>query len=83
MKSTALRVLLLVLLSVITGFAAETHVVVMHTNDIRGHVLAGPDGGGSARLATIVHEVKPDLMQPMQPKWQKLSTNISFMNAGQ
>jgi 5'-nucleotidase len=62
MKSTALRVLLLVLLSVITGFAAETHVVVMHTNDIRGHVLAGPDGGGSARLATIVHEVKPDLM---------------------
>lgn len=62
MKSTALRVLLLVLLSGMKGFASETHVVVMHTNDIRGHVLPGPDGGGSARLATIVHAVKPDLM---------------------
>jgi 2',3'-cyclic-nucleotide 2'-phosphodiesterase/3'-nucleotidase len=62
MKSTALRVLVLVLFASISGFAAETHVVVMHTNDIRGHVLPGPDGGGSARLATIVHEVRPDLM---------------------
>src|SRR5438128_3308645 len=42
--------------------AAETHVVIMHTNDIRGHVLAGPDAAGSARLATVVRQVKPDLM---------------------
>ena len=42
--------------------AAETHVVIMHTNDIRGHVLFGPDAGGSARLASVVHQVKPDLM---------------------
>lgn len=41
----------------------ETHVVIMHTNDIHGHLLPGPDGaGGSAALATIVREVKPDLM---------------------
>ena len=40
----------------------ETHVLIMHTNDIRGHILPGPDAGGSARLATVVHELKPDLM---------------------
>src|SRR5438876_10239224 len=40
----------------------ETHVVIMHTNDIRGHILPGPDAGGSARLATVVRQVKPDLM---------------------
>src|SRR5437899_6318372 len=42
--------------------AAETHVVIMHTNDIRGHVRPGPDAAGSARLATVVRQVKPDLM---------------------
>ena len=42
--------------------AAETHVVIMHTNDIRGHILPGPDAGGSARLATVVQQMKPDLM---------------------
>jgi 2',3'-cyclic-nucleotide 2'-phosphodiesterase/3'-nucleotidase len=62
MKSTAMRVLILVLSLSISGFAAETHVVVMHTNDIRGHVLPGPESGGSARLASVVHQVKPDLM---------------------
>ncbi|MBI4474743.1 MAG: bifunctional metallophosphatase/5'-nucleotidase [Acidobacteria bacterium] len=39
-----------------------THVVIMHTNDIHGHLLPGQDAGGSAALATIVREVKPDLM---------------------
>jgi 2',3'-cyclic-nucleotide 2'-phosphodiesterase/3'-nucleotidase len=34
----------------------------MHTNDIRGHVLAGPGAGGSAKLATVVHQFRPDLM---------------------
>ncbi len=36
--------------------------MIMHTNDIRGHILPGPDAGGSARLATVVRELKPDLM---------------------
>src|SRR5262249_46666635 len=31
-------------------------------NDLRGHVLPGPDAAGSARLATVVRQVKPDLM---------------------
>jgi len=42
--------------------ADPTHVVIMHTNDIHGHLLPGPEGAGSARLATIVREIKPDLM---------------------
>jgi len=45
----------------LTG-ASETHVIIMHTNDIYGHLLAGPDAAGSARLATIVRDMKPDLM---------------------
>jgi 5'-nucleotidase / UDP-sugar diphosphatase len=42
--------------------AAETQVVIMHTNDIRGHLLSGPDSAGSARLASVVRDMKPDLM---------------------
>ena len=63
MKSSSLRVILFVILACASGYsAAETHVVIMHTNDIRGHVLPGPDAGGSARLATVVRQVRPDLM---------------------
>jgi len=42
--------------------ASETHVIIMHTNDIYGHLLPGPGAAGSARLATVVREAKPDLM---------------------
>src|SRR5438132_7403371 len=63
MASNGIRIVLGVLLLVASVYgAAETHVVIMHTNDIRGHVLAGPDAAGSARLATVVRQVKPDLM---------------------
>ena len=34
----------------------------MHTNNIRGHLLPGPDAAGSAALAAIVRQTKPDLM---------------------
>jgi 5'-nucleotidase/UDP-sugar diphosphatase len=63
MNSALVRVLL-VLLCLAAGLygATETHVVIMHTNDIRGHVLSGPDAAGSARLATAVRQMKPDLM---------------------
>jgi 2',3'-cyclic-nucleotide 2'-phosphodiesterase (5'-nucleotidase family) len=40
----------------------ERHVVIMHTNNIRGHVLGAADAAGSARLATVVKQVRPDLM---------------------
>src|SRR5947207_10294548 len=63
MKFPTVRVLLFLLLACICVYgASETHVVIMHTNDIRGHVLGGPEAGGSAKLATVVRQVKPDLM---------------------
>src|SRR5437879_12001548 len=63
MISHGVRALIL-LLFLTASFAAaqEKHVLIMHTNDIRGHILPGPDAGGSARLATVVRELKPDLM---------------------
>src|SRR5437016_13238668 len=63
MISHSLRALIL-LLFLTASFAAaqEKHVMIMHTNDIRGHILPGPDAGGSARLATVVRELKPELM---------------------
>ena len=58
-----IRAFLVLLFISVAGYGApETHVVIMHTNDIRGHVLAGPGAGGSAKLATIVHQFRPDLM---------------------
>ena len=63
MNLVSIRTLLaLFLLSASLYAASEARVVIMHTNDIRGHVLAGPDAAGSARLATVVHQMKPDLM---------------------
>src|SRR5262245_821646 len=63
MISSRVRVLLLVLAMTAALYgASETHVVIMHTNDIRGHLLPEADAGGSARLATLVRDVKPDLM---------------------
>ena len=63
MKSTVVWTLLVLLPACVTAYGApETHVVIMHTNDIRGHVLAGPGAGGSAKLATVVHQFRPDLM---------------------
>src|SRR5207247_10645603 len=63
MISHGVRALIL-LLFLTASFAAaqEKHVMIMHTNDIRGHILPGPDAGGSARLATVGRELKPDLM---------------------
>ncbi len=63
MKSVLSRVLITIVLAGIALYGAEeTHVVIMHTNDIQGHLLPGPDSGGSARLATLIRQVKPDLM---------------------
>src|SRR3989475_4508840 len=63
MISHGVRALIL-LLFLTASFAAaqEKHVMIMHTNDLRGHILPGPDAGGSTRLATVVRELKPDLM---------------------
>jgi 2',3'-cyclic-nucleotide 2'-phosphodiesterase (5'-nucleotidase family) len=63
MISSFLRTLFVfVSLACVADAAPETHVVIMHTNDLRGHVLPGPDAAGSARLATVVRQIRPDLM---------------------
>src|SRR5262249_15809722 len=63
MSLAFVRVLLaFVSVSAVLYGATEAHVIIMHTNDIRGHVLPGPEASGSARLATVVRPVKPDLM---------------------
>ena len=63
MTSASLRALLVltVIAAALYG-SSEAHVVVMHTNNIRGHLLSGPDGAGSAALASVVRQTKPDLM---------------------
>jgi len=63
MQSVIVRVFaVLLLMTAVLAGATETHVIIMHTNDIRGHLLPSNEGAGSARLATMVLEVKPDLM---------------------
>jgi len=63
MISRFIRVLLVsVSLAAVLYGAAQTRVVIMHTNDIRGHILADGEGPGSARLATVVREARPDLL---------------------
>jgi 5'-nucleotidase/UDP-sugar diphosphatase len=56
------RILAVVLVSAALYAAEPVHVVIMHTNDLHGHVLPGPGAGGSAALATIVRHERPDLM---------------------
>jgi 5'-nucleotidase len=45
----------------LTG-ATQTHVVLMHTNDIHGHVLPENGAGGLAIIAAIVKKQHPDLL---------------------
>src|SRR6185436_4234379 len=45
----------------LTG-APPTHVVLMHTNDIHGHVLPENGVGGLAVIAAIVKRQRPDIL---------------------
>lgn len=42
-------------------FAKPTHLVILHLNDTHGHVWGTDDGGGFARIATIVNQVKEEV----------------------
>lgn len=55
-----LATLLLAALS-LTG-APQTHIVLMHTNDIHGHVLPENGVGGLAIIAAIVKQQHPDIL---------------------
>jgi 5'-nucleotidase len=41
---------------------AQTHVVLMHTNDIHGHVFPEDGAGGLAVIAAIVKQQHPDIL---------------------
>ncbi len=44
------------------GTAEDVHVVILHTNDTHGHLLADGETGGSARIAAIVKQIEPQLL---------------------
>src|SRR5215468_11583804 len=57
---------LLLLLAPTSGFwfAAQnqTHIVIMHTNDLHGQLLPRDGVGGIAEIATIIRAAKPSLI---------------------
>jgi len=61
LRSTLLGVTLLVAALALSG-APQTHVVIMHTNDIHGHILPEKGAGGLAMVATIVKQLRPDIL---------------------
>jgi 5'-nucleotidase/UDP-sugar diphosphatase len=56
-----LLVTLLLAAFFLTG-ATQTHIVLMHTNDIHGHVLPENGVGGLAVIAAIVKQQHPDIL---------------------
>jgi 5'-nucleotidase/UDP-sugar diphosphatase len=70
-KLTSVILILLVALSI---FAKPTHLVILHLNDTHGHVWGTDDGGGFARIATIVNQVKEEV--------EKEDGYVLFVHAG-
>src|SRR5262245_11179141 len=61
LRSTLLGATLLLAGLALSG-AVQTHVVIMHTNDIHGHILPEKGAGGLAMVATIVKQQRPDIL---------------------
>jgi 5'-nucleotidase / UDP-sugar diphosphatase len=64
-KMRTLKSMLLVTLLLAAFFltgATQTHIVLMHTNDIHGHVLPENGVGGLAVIAAIVKQQHPDIL---------------------
>ena len=49
-------------LGLLLGGSADLHVVILHTNDVHGHLLADGETGGSARIAGVVRQIEPQLL---------------------
>lgn len=48
--------------AVVSLSQVSTHIVVMHTNDLHGHLLPVDGVGGLAEIASIVNREQPDLL---------------------
>ena len=59
--STLIATRLLIAALALAG-PTQTHVIIMHTNDIHGHVLPENEAGGLAMIATIVKQQRPDIL---------------------
>jgi 5'-nucleotidase/UDP-sugar diphosphatase len=61
LKSSLTVVALLLAVLALSG-ASTTHVVLMHTNDLHGHLLPEDGSGGLAVIAAIVKQQRPDVL---------------------
>jgi 5'-nucleotidase / UDP-sugar diphosphatase len=63
-RTFRLTLVVTTLLLAVLALAAttQTHVVLMHTNDIHGHVLPENGAGGLAVIAAIVKQQQPDIL---------------------
>jgi 5'-nucleotidase len=61
LRATLILTMLVFAALSLTG-ASQVHVVLMHTNDIHGHVLPENGAGGLAVIAAIVKQQHPDIL---------------------
>jgi 5'-nucleotidase/UDP-sugar diphosphatase len=61
LRSTLIAALLLIAALALAG-ATHTHVIIMHTNDIHGHLLPESGAGGLAIIAAMVKQQRPDIL---------------------
>jgi len=62
LKSSLLTVITLLLAALALNGAGTTNVVMMHTNDLHGHLLPEDGRGGLAVIAAIVKTQHPDVL---------------------
>jgi 5'-nucleotidase len=60
--SSLTTVVALLLAALVLNGAGTTHVVLVHTNDLHGHLLPEDGSGGLAVIATIVKQLRPDVL---------------------
>ena len=61
LRSTLAATTVLLVALTLVG-TTQTHIVLMHTNDIHGHLLPENDAGGLAVIAAIVKQQRPDIL---------------------
>ena len=62
LRSGPLALIVALTLALASAGAAQTHIVIMHTNDIHGHLQPENGAGGLEMVAAIVKREHPDLL---------------------